>query len=77
MDLQVILIFILAVITVTLVVVGAYVVLVLKELRESIQKANFILDDVENVTNVVANPLSILTGVLKGYQTIKNFKKEE
>ncbi len=77
MELQIVFIFILAVITVTLVVVGVYVVLVLKELRETIQKANQILGAVENVTNIVANPLSIITGLFKGYKAIKNLKNNE
>jgi hypothetical protein len=77
MDLQVLLIFILAILTVTLVGVGIYVILVLREFRDTIQKANLILGDVENLTNVVANPLNIVTGVVKGYQAIKNLKKEE
>ena len=77
MELQVLLIFILAVITITLVAVGIYVILVLKELRETIQKANLILDDVENVTNLVSNPLSIITSAIQGYKAIKNLRKEE
>ena len=76
MELQIVLIFILAIITVTLVVVGVYVVMVLKELRETIQKANLILEDVEGVTNVVANPVSIVTSAIRGFQAIKNLRKE-
>jgi hypothetical protein len=77
MDLQILIIFILAILTVTLVGVGIYVILVLREFRDTIQKANLILDDVENLTNLVTNPMSIFTGIVKGYQTIKNLKKEE
>ena len=77
MDLQIILIFILAILAVVLVAVGVYVVLVLKELRITIQKANVILDDVENVTNVVANPLSIISSVFEGYKAIKNLRNGE
>lgn len=77
MELQVVLIFILALLTITLVGVGIYVILVLKEFRETIQKANMIIDDVETLTNVVSNPLSIVTGVIEGYKAIKNLKKED
>jgi len=77
MELQILLTFILAVLTVTLVGVGLYVILVLKEFRETLQKSNMILEDVENVTNAVSNPLSLITGALKGYKTFKNFRKEE
>lgn len=77
MELQLLLIFILAILTITLVGVGIYVILVLKELRATIQKANLIIDDVETLTNIVSNPLSIVTGAVKGYKAIKNLQKEE
>ena len=70
-------IFILAILTVILAGIGVYVILVLRELRETIQKANLIIDDVETLTNVVSNPLSIITGAVKGYKAIKNLQKEE
>ena len=77
MDLQILLIFILAILTVTLVVVGIYVVFVLKDLRETIQKTNTILSDVESLTNAVSNPVSIITGAIKGFNAFKNLRKEE
>lgn len=77
MDLQILIIFILAILTLTLVGVGIYVILVLKEVRETISRTNLILDDMETLTNVVSNPLSIITGVMKGYQAIKNLKNKE
>ena len=77
MDLQILLIFILAVLTVVLVGVGIYVILVLKEFRETLQKANLIIDDVENITNVVSNPLSVITGVIEGIKAVKSLKNRE
>lgn len=77
MDLQIVLIFILAVLTVVLVGVGVYVILVLREFRETIQKANLIIDDVETLTNVVSNPLSIVTGVIEGIKAVKSLKSKE
>ena len=77
MDLQIVLIFILAILTVVLVGVGVYVILVLREFRETIQKANLIIDDVENLTNAVSNPLSIVTGVIEGIKAVKNLKNKE
>lgn len=77
MELQVVLIFILALLTVTLVGVGVYIILVLREFRETIQKANMIIDDVETLTNVVSNPLNIITGIVQGYKAIRNLRKEE
>jgi hypothetical protein len=77
MNLQPLLIFILAILTVTFVAVGTYFVLVLKEFRETIKRSNKILDDVEDVTNVVAHPLNLVTSLFNGIQAIKKFHKEE
>jgi hypothetical protein len=57
--------------------VGIYVILVLKEVRETIQRSNLILDDMEKLTNVVSNPLSIISGVVNGYKAIKNLTNKE
>ena len=78
MDIQAILVFILALLTLNLVVVGVYVVLVLKELRVTIQKANGIIDNVEGFSNIFSNPLSLLSGFLgavtDGYKAVKEVK---
>ena len=44
MDVQVVLLIILSLLTINLVVVGVYVVIVLKEFRETIKKMNTVLD---------------------------------
>lgn len=76
MDIQIILIFILALLTANLLFVGVYVVLVLKELRETIRKANSVLDDVQSVSSLVTNPISSIAGVVsavaEGYKTVKS-----
>jgi uncharacterized protein YoxC len=78
MDLQLILIFILALLTINLIIVGAYVILVLKELRQTVKKTNTVLDDVNAVTNAVSSPvasiLGIATSVLEGVKTIKSVR---
>lgn len=75
MDLQVILVFILALLTVNLMIVGFYVVTVLKELRETIRKSNTILENVHSVTDSVSNPLTSIAGLLNGLtQGIKAVK---
>ncbi|OGC47939.1 hypothetical protein A2886_01635 [candidate division WWE3 bacterium RIFCSPHIGHO2_01_FULL_42_13] len=80
MDIQVVLIFILALLTVNLVVVGVYVVLVLKELRETLRRANGILDNAGNLTDFLANPLSAFSGILeavmKGYKAVQEVRHE-
>lgn len=77
MDLQVLLIFILTILTVVLTGVGIYVILVLKEFRETIQKANLIIDDVEGITNALTNPLSIITGAVEGFKAVQSLRNKE
>lgn len=66
MDIQGILIFILALLTLNLIAVGVYVILVLKEFRETIKKANLVLDNVHEVTDAVANPITTIAGMIAG-----------
>ncbi|MFZ5424521.1 MAG: hypothetical protein ACOZAO_01855 [Patescibacteria group bacterium] len=80
MDIQVVLVILLALLTVNLLVVGVYVVLVLKEFRETVKKANVVLDDVEAVTSTVSktfsSPISTLIGVataaFQGMRAVKS-----
>lgn len=78
MDIQVVLIFILSLLTINLIIVGVYVILVLRELRETIKKANTILDGAENVTEFLSNPFSSLSGivdaVIKGYKAVQEVR---
>jgi CHASE3 domain sensor protein len=66
MDLQIILVFILALLTVNLMLVGFYVITVLREFRETIKKSNEVLDDVHKVTTSVSSPISSLSGLVTG-----------
>lgn len=66
MDLQTVLIVILVILTINLIGVGIYVILILKEFRETIRKANHVLDNVGEVTDVVVNPITSLAGVITG-----------
>lgn len=69
MDVQLILIIILALLTVNLLIVGIYVVLVLKDLRITISKTNDVLDNVNTVaesagtmTQAISNPVTSIAG---------------
>ena len=81
-DYQIVLVIILTLLTINLIVVGIYVVTVLKEFRETIKKMNRVLDNAENITDSVAGPItaisSLTTGIvssLKVLGAIKDFKK--
>lgn len=88
MDVQVILVFILALLTINLMIVGFHVVNVLKEFRETLKKTNEVLDNVHTVTDTVSNPvnsiISLVSGITKGFKAAKSIttlsdldKKEE
>lgn len=78
MDIQSILVFILALLTINLIIVGVYVVMVLKELRVTIKKANDIMDNVESVSSIVTNPLSLISGFINaavdGYKAVQEVR---
>ncbi len=75
MDIQILLVFILAILTIALVAVAFYVIAVLKELRNTIKKSNDVLDDVHAVTNSVSNPVNTIMGIVSGLsQGIKAVK---
>lgn len=78
MDIQTVLVFILALLTINLVVVGVYVVGVLKELRETIRRANALLDTADSITSLVSNPLNVVTtlvgAAVEGYKAVQEAK---
>ena len=78
MDVQVILIFILSLLTINLIVVGVYVVLVLKELRTTLQRANGILNSAENLSGFLSNPFGSFSGivdaVVKGFKAVQEVR---
>jgi hypothetical protein len=64
--LQITLIVVLIILAGNLVAVGIYVTLVLKEFRETVRKANRVLDNVGDVTTAVAKPVSTIAGIISG-----------
>lgn len=66
MDLQIILIFILALLTINLLVVGLYIILVLREFRQTVKKANAILEVLRKVAGAASSPLVALLGAVSG-----------
>jgi len=75
MDIQLVLIVILVILTINLVIVGFYVFLILRDLRETIKKTNSVLDDAKIITKTVSNPLgsitTLATYLIKSYKSTK------
>ncbi len=78
MDIQTILVIVLFVLTINLLIVGVYIILVLKELRHTLKKANGILDSVGLISSLVHNPVvtltSLITHLIKGFKSTKPVK---
>lgn len=78
MDTNSLLVLIIGLLTLNLLFVGVYIVLVLKEVRESIRSINRVLDQVARVSESVSAPIvgasGMLTGLLEGLKIFRRFK---
>lgn len=78
MDTNTLLIFIIALLTINLLFVGVYIVLVLKDVRNTLQKVNGILDTANEVSTAVANPLlsaaAAISAAVEGFKALKIIK---
>lgn len=72
MDTQFLLVLIIGLLTVNLLFVGVYIVLVLKEVRNSIVKFNEILETANQLTKSLAAPLITTAGTIEA--AIQGFK---
>jgi hypothetical protein len=78
---QVLLVTVVVILTLLLVILGIQVLLILKELKETIMKINKVLDDAgiisESVSTPIASMSSILSGVKTGMSILTLFKKKK
>lgn len=63
---QILLIVVITVLTILLSAVGVQVFLILKEVRESIHKANKVLDDAGEVSEAITKPIVSLSETITG-----------
>jgi uncharacterized protein YoxC len=76
MDIQTILIFILGILTINLIIVGVYIILVLREFRQTVKKANYVLDNVNGFTDALTNPIATIAGIISGVtESVKAVKQ--
>lgn len=66
MDIQVLLLVILLLLTINLIVVGVYIIAVLKDFRKVVSRLNSVLETVQGVTEKVSFPVMSLTGIMAG-----------
>ena len=78
MDTQFLLVLIIGLLSVNLLFVGVYIILVLKEVRNSITKFNEILETANRLTNALAAPIITTAGTLEafiqGFKTVQTLK---
>ena len=59
--------------TIILVIIGIQVALILKEVRQSVIKANKMLDDSGKITETVSNGVTHMSGFINGLKTGVSF----
>ena len=78
MDVQLAFVILVALLTGAAIIVSVYVIFVLKDFRLTIQKANSILDDAQEVTDSVKRPvnsiMSLVDGAVRGIKAAKSVK---
>ncbi len=72
MDIQLVLVIILALLTINVLIVGVYVVFVLKDFRTTIKKTNEVLDGVTSVTHAASSMANALTSPISSIANFAN-----
>lgn len=67
---QMVLLFVIVVLTFLLIILGIQVYFILREVRSALQKANRVLDTTEMITESVSEPMTMISGVVKGVRMI-------
>ncbi len=66
---QIVLLIVIIILTILLVVLGIQVFYILKELRNTVKKANKVLDNANSITENIEEPLSALSSLLMGVKS--------
>ncbi len=75
---QVVLLVVIVLLTLLLLVLGVQVFFILKELRETLFRANKVLENTENITESVSEPMTFISNLLlsaKSFSTISKILK--
>lgn len=67
---QAVLLLVIILLTVLLVVLGVQVFFILRDFRRTLDKANRVLDNTEEITESVSQPINFISTILSGSQTI-------
>lgn len=69
---QAVLLLVIGLLTILLIVLGIQVFLILRDVRASISKANRILDNAEVISESVSQPVTFISSLLSGSQSLSN-----
>lgn len=72
---QAVLLFVIVLLTILFVVLGIQVFYILRDLRQTVRKTNVILDDVENITQGISEPLSALSSMINNASALGTVAK--
>ncbi|HVT00884.1 MAG TPA: hypothetical protein VHE53_01455 [Patescibacteria group bacterium] len=72
---QIVLLVVIILLTLLLLVLGVQVFFILKELRNTITRANRVLENTESITESVSEPMSFLSGILFNARSISTISK--
>ncbi|MBI2074633.1 MAG: hypothetical protein HYT83_02210 [Candidatus Levybacteria bacterium] len=72
---EAVLLLVLVVLTVLLLVLGIQVFFILRELRQTVSKANKVLDDTGVITESVSGPISTISALTTGLKTGATFAR--
>ena len=67
---QVVLIFVIVLVTALLVVLGIQVFFILKEIRGTVRRVNKVIDNAETITDSFSQPLTLLSNLFTGGATM-------
>ena len=74
MDVQLLLVFILVLLAVSLAVVAVYVVIVLKEFKNALKKVNIMLDEAHSLGSILSKPARLIPLAASILETVKTNK---
>ncbi len=72
---QAILLVVIVLLTILLLVLGVQIFFILKELRETLNRANRVLANTQTITESVSEPMSFLSGLLLSTKSLKSISK--
>ena len=72
---QAVLLVVILLLAILLLVLGIQVFFILRELRETVQRANRVLENTENITESVSEPMSFLSGLLLSSKSLSTISK--